>query len=161
MGTTYRHLGLRVGIHVMARRIHQTKFKWGKVVQFVWQGESIEEAVRREVMEEAGIEVSSVAILGSQPWPIGRGGSCELMIGCIAKAQSDDLHQDDTEMDEVRYSLALLVQQTPRPAIGAAHLLAPLLAWDSILSLLSENQSPSLISQCCILYIMECVRNCL
>ena len=56
-------------------------------------------------MEEAGIEVSSVAILGSQPWPIGRGGSCELMIGCIAKAQSDDLHQDDTEMDEVRYSL--------------------------------------------------------
>ena len=38
---------------------------------FIEQGESIEEAVRREVMEEAGLPVSTVVILGSQPWPIG------------------------------------------------------------------------------------------
>ena len=55
-------------------------------------------------MEEAGIRVGEVAILGSQPWPIGRGGSCELMIGCIGKALSDDLRMDEGEMDEVRYS---------------------------------------------------------
>ena len=35
------------------------------------QGESIEEAVAREVMEEAGITVGAITILGSQPWPIG------------------------------------------------------------------------------------------
>ncbi len=33
----------------------------------------------------------------------GRGGSCELMIGCMAKAKSDALHMDDTEMDDVRW----------------------------------------------------------
>lgn len=64
--------------------------------------------MRREVMEEAGIEVSDVAILGSQPWPIGRGGSCELMIGCIAKAKTDSLHQDEDEMDDVRSPPMLL-----------------------------------------------------
>ena len=35
------------------------------------QGESIEETVRREVNEEAGVRVGEVAVLGSQPWPIG------------------------------------------------------------------------------------------
>ena len=38
---------------------------------FIEQGESIEEAVRREVREEAGIAVGQVTVLGSQPWPIG------------------------------------------------------------------------------------------
>ncbi|CAL5218535.1 g224 [Coccomyxa viridis] len=70
---------------------------------FIEQGESIEEAVAREVREEAGVEVKNVHILGSQPWPIGRGGSCELMIGCIAQAKNDTVHMDDTEMEEVRW----------------------------------------------------------
>ena len=64
--------------------------------------------MRREVSEEAGIKVGRVAIVGSQPWPIGRGGSCELMVGCIAQALSDDLHMDSDEMDDVR--CACLVQ---------------------------------------------------
>lgn len=38
---------------------------------FIEQCESIEEAVRREVREEAGVPVGTVHILGSQPWPIG------------------------------------------------------------------------------------------
>jgi len=33
----------------------------------------------------------------------GRGGTCELMIGCIAKATSDTLHMDESEMDDVRW----------------------------------------------------------
>ena len=68
----------------------------------VMQGESIEEAVRREVFEESGVRVGEVAILGSQPWPIGRGGSCELMVGCIAKAVDSSLAMDEDEMDDVR-----------------------------------------------------------
>ncbi len=35
------------------------------------QREGIEEAVRRETREEAGIEVAAVDIVGSQPWPVG------------------------------------------------------------------------------------------
>ena len=53
-------------------------------------------------MEEAGVKVGDVAIVGSQPWPIGRGGSCELMIGCIGKALDDELRMDEGEMDDVR-----------------------------------------------------------
>lgn len=34
---------------------------------------------------------------------VGRGGTCELMIGCIAKATSDALHMDESEMDDVRW----------------------------------------------------------
>lgn len=70
---------------------------------FIEQGESIEEAVRREVKEEAGISVGDVTVLGSQPWPIGRGGSCEIMIGCIGRALGDELHMDGEEMDAVRW----------------------------------------------------------
>ena len=42
---------------------------------------------------------------GLANWQVhaGRGGSCELMIGCIAQAKSDALHMDDTEMEEVRW----------------------------------------------------------
>ena len=39
---------------------------------FIEQGESIEDAVRREVWEEAGVPVGEVHVLGSQPWPIGQ-----------------------------------------------------------------------------------------
>ncbi|KAI7840059.1 hypothetical protein COHA_006190 [Chlorella ohadii] len=70
---------------------------------FVDQGEAIEEAVRRETREEAGVPLVAVDIVGSQPWPVGRGGSCELMIGCIAKAASSELRVDPEEMEEVRW----------------------------------------------------------
>ena len=69
------------------------------------QGETIEEAVRRETREEAGVLVGAVDIVGSQPWPVGRGGSCELMIGCIAQALpgGTDICIDPVEMDDVRW----------------------------------------------------------
>ena len=72
---------------------------------FIDVGESIEEAVVREVAEEAGVQVSmtSVRVVGSQPWPLGRGGSHELMIGCIAQAISMELSIDHTEMAECRW----------------------------------------------------------
>jgi NAD+ diphosphatase len=70
---------------------------------FVDQCESIEEAVAREVKEESGLVVDTVEILGSQPWPIGRGGSCELMIGCLATTTSEQLNINDDEMAECRW----------------------------------------------------------
>eukprot|EP00887_Chlorella_sp_A99_P005196 scaffold1.g5196.t1 len=70
---------------------------------FIDQGESIEEAVAREVREEAGVSVTQVDIVGTQPWPIGRGGSCELMIGALAKAAGEELSVNYQEMEEVRW----------------------------------------------------------
>lgn len=59
------------------------------------------QAVRREVQEEVGVRVGEVAIVGSQPWPIGRGGSCELMIGCVATAEDDAIHLNEAEVGAV------------------------------------------------------------
>ncbi|KAF5831681.1 NUDIX hydrolase domain-like protein [Dunaliella salina] len=69
---------------------------------FLDQCESIEEAVRREIYEEARVKVGQVQLLGSQPWPIGRAGSCELMLGCIAKAQ-DDAMENTGELEDARW----------------------------------------------------------
>lgn len=66
---------------------------------FVDQGESIEEAVRREVMEEAGIVVGDVRYHSSQPWPF----PSSLMIGCHAGALSTQIRPDDVEMADVRW----------------------------------------------------------
>jgi NAD+ diphosphatase len=66
---------------------------------FMDQGECIEEAVRREVKEEAGIEVGQVRYHSSQPWPF----PSSLMIGCHAQALTTDIHKDDEEMTDVRW----------------------------------------------------------
>ena len=66
---------------------------------FVEPGESIEEAVNREVLEEAGITVRDVSYIASQPWPF----PSQLMIGCHTHADSDELTIDETEMAEINF----------------------------------------------------------
>jgi NAD+ diphosphatase len=66
---------------------------------FMDQGEAIEEAVRREVKEEAGIEVGEVKYHSSQPWPF----PSSLMIGCHAEALTTTIHHDTEEMADVRW----------------------------------------------------------
>ena len=66
---------------------------------FVDQGESIEEAVAREVMEEAGIKIRNVRYHSSQPWPF----PSSLMIGCLADAVTTDISMDTEEMSDVRW----------------------------------------------------------
>jgi NAD+ diphosphatase len=61
---------------------------------FVDPGESLEEAVTREVFEEAGIKVSNVCYIDSQPWPFPN----SLMIGFIAQAQSMSLCLEEAEL---------------------------------------------------------------
>ena len=62
---------------------------------FVEPGESIEAAVRREVFEEAGVVVSEVRYLSSQPWPF----PASLMIGCHGIAQTDAITLDPVELE--------------------------------------------------------------
>ena len=66
---------------------------------FVEPGETIEEAVAREVHEEAGIRVRDVAYVASQPWPF----PSQLMIGCHSMALDDQLTIDKTELDDARW----------------------------------------------------------
>ncbi|MBC2668401.1 NAD(+) diphosphatase [Novosphingobium piscinae] len=66
---------------------------------FVEPGETVEEAVAREVQEEAGIAVTEVRYVASQPWPF----PSSLMIGCHARALSRQLTIDATELEDARW----------------------------------------------------------
>lgn len=66
---------------------------------FMEPGESIEECVRREIWEEAGIKVGEVRYVASQPWPF----PSSLMIGCFAEAQSTEINIDPNELDDARW----------------------------------------------------------
>ena len=66
---------------------------------YVEPGESIEEAVRRETLEEAGLAVGRVRYHSSQPWPF----LSTLMIGCFAEAFPGELRTDPNEIEEARW----------------------------------------------------------
>lgn len=84
--------------------------RYSALAGFLEPGESIEEAVRREVMEEAGIACGAVRYVASQPWPF----PSQLMIACAAEALDDAITLDANELehavwverDEVRRVLA-------------------------------------------------------
>jgi len=66
---------------------------------FVEPGEALEEAVAREVLEEAGVRVERVRYLASQPWPF----PSQLMLGCIGYAADDRLTIDARELEDARW----------------------------------------------------------
>ena len=66
---------------------------------FIEPGETIEEAVRRELHEEAGIVVDKVTYFATQPWPF----PSSLMIGCFAEARDRTIKVDENELAEARW----------------------------------------------------------
>jgi NAD+ diphosphatase len=72
---------------------------WSCLAGFVEPGEAIEDAVRRETREEAGIICGRVRYFASQPWPF----PTSLMIGCHAEALSRDIVIDRAELDDARW----------------------------------------------------------
>ena len=66
---------------------------------FLEPGETIEEAVRRETKEEAGIRIGTVAYHSSQAWPF----PSSLMIGCHAEAISTEVERDAAELEDCRW----------------------------------------------------------
>ena len=66
---------------------------------FMEPGESIEEAVQRELMEEVACKVGKVHYHSTQPWPF----PSSLMIGCIAEAESRDFKPDGTEIADAMW----------------------------------------------------------
>jgi NAD+ diphosphatase len=66
---------------------------------FVEAAETIEDAVKREVFEEAGIRCTDVAYYMTQPWPY----PSSLMIGCTARALNEDIVVDRTELEDARW----------------------------------------------------------
>lgn len=73
--------------------------RYSALAGFVEPGETIEEAVRREVMEEAGLPVAQVRYLASQAWPM----PSQLMIGCAAITFHERIVIDKTELEDARW----------------------------------------------------------
>jgi NAD+ diphosphatase len=66
---------------------------------FIEPGETIEDAVRRETFEEAGIRVGAVRYIASQPWPF----PASIMIGCTGEALTEDIVLDRDEIEDGRW----------------------------------------------------------
>jgi NAD+ diphosphatase len=66
---------------------------------FMEPGETIDDAVRREIFEETSVRVGRVKYLQAQPWPF----PSSLMIGCLAEALSDDIRIDPAELADARW----------------------------------------------------------
>jgi NAD+ diphosphatase len=93
--------------------------RYSALAGFVEPGESIEEAVAREIEEEAGLEVDNVRYVASQPWPFPH----SLMIACIATARSDRVTLDTNELED-----AIWVDRAGVRAALAGEAAAPFLA---------------------------------
>ncbi|PID53278.1 MAG: NAD(+) diphosphatase [Micrococcales bacterium] len=73
--------------------------RFSTLAGFVEPGESLEDTVRRETLEETGVRVGPVTYLGSQPWPF----PASLMIGCLGRAVSTSIQVDPAEIDDARW----------------------------------------------------------
>ncbi|MEP7221741.1 MAG: NAD(+) diphosphatase [Novosphingobium sp.] len=88
---------------------------------FVEPGESIEEAVLREVFEEAGVRARDVCYVASQPWPF----PSSLMIGCHAFADDPAIVIDKTELEDARWFSRAEVQAALDGAPDAPFVVPP------------------------------------
>jgi len=79
--------------------VHARNFKtefYGLVAGFVETGETLEEAVHREVAEETGIQIKNLRYFGSQPWPY----PCGLMVGFNADYNGGEIHLQQSELSK-------------------------------------------------------------
>lgn len=100
---------------------------WSCLAGFVEPGEAIEDAVRRETLEEAGITCGRVSYFRSQPWPF----PMSLMIGCHAEALTSEIVVDRSELEDARWfsrdeCAAMLMRKHPDglttpPPVAIAH----------------------------------------
>jgi len=84
---------------LLGRQPRFPKGMYSALAGFVEGGETLEDAVRREIKEEAGIPCGKVTYMASQPWPF----PCSLMIGCLAEAEDEKITIDVTELDDARW----------------------------------------------------------
>ncbi|WP_433255489.1 NAD(+) diphosphatase [Streptosporangium sp. CA-135522] len=92
---------------LLGRHRASTTGAYSTLAGFVEIGESLEDAVRREVFEEAGVRVHRVDYLASQSWPFPAG----LMLGFRATALSEEIHVDGDEVVEARWFTAAQVAE--------------------------------------------------
>lgn len=89
----------REGRVALARNVNFPENMFSLIAGFVEPGESIEEAVRRESLEELGLVVDRVAYASSQPWPF----PASLMLGCIGETRDEAFTLEEAEIADARW----------------------------------------------------------
>jgi len=84
---------------LLGRQANWPEDRYSTIAGFVEPGESLEDAVRREVYEETNIRVGKVTYHSSQPWPF----PSSLMLGFTAQATSSDIELNDGELEDARW----------------------------------------------------------
>ncbi|MFI0763706.1 NAD(+) diphosphatase [Stenotrophomonas sp. NPDC087984] len=102
---------------LLGRQVHWPEGRFSTLAGFVEPGESIEQAVVREVAEEAGVTVGEVEYVASQPWPF----PSSLMLGFMAQATSSLIQVDGEEIHEARW----FSRDDLRAAIESGEVLPP------------------------------------
>jgi NAD+ diphosphatase len=106
---------------LLGRQSRFAKGMWSCLAGFVEPGETIEDAVRRETLEEAGIVCGRVSYFASQPWPF----PMSLMIGCHAQALTTELRVDRSELEDARWfardEVAAMVLRRHPEGLTATH----------------------------------------
>lgn len=91
---------------------HNSSFKgnmYSLIAGFVEAGETLEEAVEREIMEEVGLKVKNIKYFGSQPWPFPN----SLMIGFTAEYESGEIKEDGVEIADADWFTADALPNIP------------------------------------------------
>lgn len=84
---------------LLGRGVNFRPDMYSALAGFIEPGETIEDAVRRETFEEAGIRLGRVAYYANQPWPFPH----TLMIGCFGEALNEDIRIDQSELADCRW----------------------------------------------------------
>jgi len=84
---------------LLGRQSGWPEHRYSTIAGFVEPGESLEDAVRREVLEETGVQVGHATYHSSQPWPF----PSSLMLGFIAQAETQEIELRDGELSEARW----------------------------------------------------------
>jgi NAD+ diphosphatase len=84
---------------LLGRQSVWPKGRYSTLAGFCEPGETLEDAVRREVAEEVGIGVGEVEYFGNQPWPL----PASLMLGFIARATTTEVTVDEHEIEDARW----------------------------------------------------------
>ncbi|MDX0478393.1 NAD(+) diphosphatase [Sinorhizobium medicae] len=101
---------------LLGRSPHFAPGMYSCLAGFVEPGETIENAVRRETLEESGIRIGRVRYHASQPWPLPH----SLMIGCYAEARSTAIKRDEQELEDVRWFTRAETEAMLERATGVA-----------------------------------------